>query len=225
MDNWQIFFDESKILYRLPEAAIGKFIFILEEKFDERPLNIWDNCCGAGRHALYAAMCGHKAYASDGSPTAIDLTQKAFDNAKKSVDLKKSDMTSCPWPDLQFHGVIAWDALHHNVMENIQKAVNTIEGRLCPGGLFVGSLKSDKADSYGFGREIEPKTFVQDGGNEKNIPHHYFDEREVKELFKNWEIISLAEQIVNYIQRCDNYLKENPFSYTGFHFLVRKRKD
>jgi hypothetical protein len=87
----------------------------------------------------------------------------------------------------------------------------------------MGTLKSTKADSYGSGQEIEPHTFVADNGLEKGILHHYFDETSIRDLFKKWELISLAEQVITYKERGENFLEYNPFPYTSWGVLAGKR--
>jgi len=33
----------------------------------------------------------------------------------------------CPWPDAAFHGVVSWDSLHHNTLEDILTALHVVE--------------------------------------------------------------------------------------------------
>jgi len=135
-------------------------------------------------------------------------------------------MTICPWPQATFHGVISWDALYHNTLGDIRRAIDEIHTHLVPGGLFMGTFKSTKADSYGDGEEIEPNTFVsQKRNSDKDVPHHYFDESGIRDLFKSWELISLAEQVITYIKRGESFIEYNPFPYTTWGVLVRKKQN
>jgi len=138
--------------------------------------------------------------------------------------LALADMTVCPWPEVRFHGVISWVSLYHNTLSNIRKTIDMIHQQLVPGGLFMGTLKSTKADSYGSGQEIEPNTFIPDEGKEIGIIHHFSDEAEIRELFKEWELISLAEQVITYVERGENFPEYNPFPYTNWGILARKRE-
>lgn len=223
MTSWNELFLDEKNIRKFPESDVGKFVISLENLFTERPLRLWDNCCGAGRHTVTMAAHGHKLFASDNAPNAIALTRELLAERQLSAELALADMTVCPWPDLTFHGVLGWDALHHNTLHNIQKAVVEIHNRLIPGGLFMGTLKPTKADSFGSGQEIEPGTFIPSEGRESGIPHHYFDEKEVRELFSDWEILSLAEQVVRYVVRAGNFMELNPFEYTKWKVLARRR--
>ena len=173
--------------------------------------------------AVALAQAGCEVFASDIAPNGLKITQNWLDELGLHADLKVSDMTICPWPENNFHGVISWNSLQHNTLDNIKKAVNEVHKHLVPGGLFLGAIKSTKADSYGMGHEIEPDTFVQDDDKESGVPHHFFDEEAIKELFKDWEFISLAEQVMHYVHRGDNFRKHNPFSYTHWCILARKK--
>ncbi|MCK4665100.1 class I SAM-dependent methyltransferase, partial [Candidatus Dependentiae bacterium] len=64
MSDWNTLFDKEKAIRRIPESIILLFIKILENNFKERPLKIWDLCCGAGRHTVALAGLGHEIYAS-----------------------------------------------------------------------------------------------------------------------------------------------------------------
>jgi len=223
MPDWNELFTDEKNIERIPESTIYRFARSLEESIKVRPLRVWDLCCGAGRHTVSLARMGCKVYASDKSPNALILTREWLDEIGLHAVFEESDMTVCPWPNVSFHGVISWDALHHNTLDNIRKAIDEIQTHLVPGGLFLGTLKSTRADSYGKGRQIEPDTYVPDEGMEEGVPHHFFDESALKDLFKDWEFISLAEQVVNYVHRGDNFREHNPFSYTHWCILARKK--
>lgn len=223
MATWDELFTNAKHVKRVPEPEIYRFISSLETLFAERPLRVWDLCCGAGRHTIALARLGHTLYASDSAPNAIALMRTWLTELGLRAKVAEADMTICPWTDVTFHGVVSWDALHHNTLGNIQTAVDTIYRRLLPGGLFLVTLKSTKADLYGTGREIEPDTFVPTASAEAGVPHHYFNEAGIRDLFKEWELISLAEQIITYVERAPSFLQHNPFPYTTWGVLARKR--
>lgn len=223
MTTWNELFRYEKNRAKAPEAEVYKFVALLEKMFSERPLRLWDLCCGAGRHTVLMAQLGHKIYASDNAPHAIELTQKWIAEMNLKAQVELADMTVCPWTEVTFHGVISWGSLPHNTRDNIWKAIDVVYHKLVPGGLFLGTLKSTKADSYGSGREIEPNTFIPDTGKEKGIVHHYSDETEIREFFKKWELLSLTEQVINYVERGENFLEYNPFPYTNWGILARKR--
>ena len=66
---------------------------------------------------------GHNACGSDISENGINHTQKWLESNSLMANLKVADMTDIPFSGLNFHGVLSWDALHHNTISNINKAV------------------------------------------------------------------------------------------------------
>ena len=200
-----------------------EFVADLEKCISERPLRIWDLCCGAGRHTVALARLGHQVYASDGSTKAIELTREWLDQAGVSAATAVAEMTACPWKKVSFHGVICSDSLHHNTIDNIRKTVADVRRQMMPKGMFMANVMSVKSmGHHGAGREIEPHTFVNDDGHEAGIPHHFFDEDRLRSLLSAWEILVLAEQVVSYKERSQDTPRINPFSYSFWGFVVRK---
>ena len=225
MANWKEFFTDDQYIKRAPDPEVYQFIVSLEKLFPEHPLRIWDVGCGAGRHTVAMASSGHETYASDSNPNAIKLTREWLAEIQLPAQVELADMTICPWSEKSFHGVISWDVLYHNTLNNIRRAVDEIHSRLIPGGLFLGTFKSTKADLYGEGKALESGTYVNNQiWGESDIPHLYFDESGIRNLFKNWEIISLAEQVITYIERGPNFREFNPFPYTTWGVLASKKE-
>lgn len=221
--TWNELFTDSANIQRFPEGDVGRFIQLVEENSEERPLRLWDLCCGAGRHTVAMARAGHQVYASDNSENGIALAKQWLTAEKLRATVAVADMSSCPWPDVSFHGIVSWDALHHNRQTEIQVAVDNACGCLLPNGLLLTTLLSNRADRFGHGTEIERNTFVSNTGREAGIPHHYFDEAGVRVLMKRYDILVLAERVVDYRMQCDDFLRINPFSYTTKWLVLSRR--
>ena len=224
MDKWENYFADEGDIARIPQIEVYEFVADLEKHFSERPLRIWDMCCGAGRHTVALARIGHEVYASDGSAKAIDLTRQWVKRAGLTATTSIAEMTACPFKDISFHGVVSWDSLHHNTIDNIKKTVEEVRRHMAPNGLFMANVMSmsSMAGHHGAGREIEPYTFVHDDGHEAGIPHHFFDEDRLRSLLEAWEIVVMAEQVVSYKETSKDTPRINPFSYSFWGFVVRR---
>jgi SAM-dependent methyltransferase len=222
MPDWDELFARGERVARFPERPVHDFVTLIERAHVERPLRIWDLCCGAGRHTEAIAARGHIAFASDLSPNGVALTRERLTKRGLNADVIVADMTVCPWPDANFHGVLSWSALHHNRLSAIEMALESVLEHLVPGGWFLANLKSTRADSFGAGEEIEPGTFVQETGRESGVPHHYFDESGIRSLFGDWELMVLLERRCDYRKRCPDFLEINPFDYTAWEVLARR---
>jgi 2-polyprenyl-3-methyl-5-hydroxy-6-metoxy-1,4-benzoquinol methylase len=181
--TWDELLKDGKHIVRFPQTEVFKFVRGLEVAFQERPLAIWDQCCVGGRHSILVSQMGHHAYASDVSPTGISQLRGWAADAGVDCRTAVADMTEYPWTSGQtFHGIVCWDALHHNTVVNIQRAMEVLKQGLKIGGRLLLSLLSTKSEGHGEGREVERNTFVADDGLEAGVPHRYFDRSEVQSL-------------------------------------------
>ena len=226
MPTWNELFTDEAHRERVPAGEVHRAILLMERTFAARPLRIWDLGCGAGRHSLLIASLGHRVYASDVSPNAVDLTKNWLADANLDGQAAVSNMTDSPFDGETFHGVICWHTIHHNTLANIRRTVDEAHRRLLPGGLFLVNAKSTKSDRYGHGREIERNTFVEEGDGDADVPHHHFDEDGIRDLFPlgQWEFVSLVERIMRYVRRGEAFLERNPFEYTKWEACLKKRE-
>lgn len=222
MATWNELFLDEKFIAALPQPEVYKFVKVLEGTFPDRPLSIWDLCCGAGRHTALISQMGHNAYGSDISENGINHTQKWLESNGLKATLRVADMTDNLFIGMNFHGAVSWDALHHNTISNINRAVDNVYESLCEGGMFMVSLLNTKSGRVDLrGKEIEKNTFIREDGPEAGVPHHYFDEKGIRDLFKKWKIISMADVVVTYIDEKILY-SDNPFPYTKWNVIVQK---
>ena len=165
---------------------------------------------------------GYDTYGSDVSENGIKITKRKLQENNLQAHLKISDMTERPFQKIKFHGVISWDAIHHNTIGNIKKSVDITHDCLEEKGLLLVNLLSTKSGSHNKGIEIEKNTFINDDGDEAGVPHHYFDEKGVRELFKGWKFLCLSEQVNTYIETEQEFYRTNPFPYTKWNVIVQR---
>ncbi|MBN2545143.1 MAG: class I SAM-dependent methyltransferase [Spirochaetes bacterium] len=223
MAEWDDLYLDKNYIPLIPQIEIYKFCKKLDVSFNEKPLSIWDFCCGAGRHTIFMSKLGYNVYASDSSVNGINYLKQWLQHEKIKAEVSIKDMTESPWDNIKFHGIVCWNALHHNTLDNIMKAENVIYNHTLPGGLFILNLMSTKSDYYGHGIEIEKNTFISEEGDDSGVPHHYFDYDEIKSVFNKWTFLVLSEQVSNYIETEPEYYKTNPFSYTKWNLLLKKQ--
>src|SRR4030042_4342792 len=140
MPSWNKLFLRNENIKLFPQTEIYRFIKKLENTFSSLPLRIWDHCCGAGRHSILITQMGHQAFSSDISENGIEYLKQWLQNEKLNGEVKLSNMCLNPWHDSFFHGVISWDAIYHNKIAEIEKAIESIRRSLVKGGLFIDTL-------------------------------------------------------------------------------------
>jgi 2-polyprenyl-3-methyl-5-hydroxy-6-metoxy-1,4-benzoquinol methylase len=222
MATWDELFLNKEYINDAPQAEIIKFIQNVHTAFPTENIKIWDLCCGAGRHSVLASRMGCDVFSSDVSPNGIAYLKQSLEKNDLNANCKIADMTETVWPDTTFHGILCWDALHHNTLSNIGKAIDVVYKQLHVGGFFICTLLSARSGSYHKGTEIEKNTYISDVGPEAGVPHHYFDDDEILSIFKGWKIIVLGEKVVRYLDKTDDFYKINPFAYTKWEVYLQK---
>jgi 2-polyprenyl-3-methyl-5-hydroxy-6-metoxy-1,4-benzoquinol methylase len=223
MPTWNELFLDKEHIKVSPQTEIIQFIHNVKMAFPDQKTKIWDQCCGGGRHTIAASKLGCDVYSTDVAFNGISNLEKWLKIENLHAICKIADMTEMPWPADNFHGVMCWDALHHNTIENIRIAVNNIHQSLVTNGFFICTLISTKSGSATKGKEVEKNTFVDDKGNEAGVLHHYFNEEEILNLFADWKKIVLAEKIVRYLETSEQFYKTNPFAYTKWELYLQKQ--
>jgi ubiquinone/menaquinone biosynthesis C-methylase UbiE len=153
---------------------------------------ILDVGCGTGKHSIYLAKKGFSVYATDISPTGIDIARrKARSLGLTNIHFKQHDMVTIPFVDGFFDAVVCTWAIYHGTLEQIQKTVSEIYRVLKPDGTVVTDFLSVLTESYRSGREIEKNTFIGDKYQEEDVPHHYATREELTQLFSEFRQLKI----------------------------------
>jgi SAM-dependent methyltransferase len=222
MTRWDEIYRSGKWPQGNPSTEVFELVTLAEKNFEERPLRFWDLCCGLGRNTVVMASAGHRAFGSDGSGAGIGSARKRFDSLGLKGRFAVTDMIEDPWPDDDFHGVFSWNALHHNTLSNIRAAVAVVREKLVPGGFLMANLLSTRSGRFGRGQALEPHTFLCEEGTEAGVTHHFFDQKGVLDLLKDFEVTYLVENRVDYKVRDEGSPEANPFGNTKWLVLARK---
>ena len=119
MADWETLYKEKGIIQKEP----SKFVKEAVEFFKQQNLEkILDLGCGTGRHALYLLKQGFKVYGCDASESALKIAKEII----KNVEFKKCDITSLPYKDNFFDGILCHFVIQHGKIEQIKKAISEI---------------------------------------------------------------------------------------------------
>ncbi|MFQ6000931.1 MAG: class I SAM-dependent methyltransferase [Anaerolineae bacterium] len=162
---------------------------------------VLDVGCGGGRHLLYLAKQGFEVYGADRSAAGLTISRERLEKEGLKATLRRCDMTEVPFPDEFFDAVLSVYVLHHNRLENVEKAVGEIRRALKKGGLFFANLSGKGDHKEGKGKKIEPGTYICDSGIEAGMPHHFFTRPEVETLLERFEIMALKERRAEYVSQ------------------------
>lgn len=146
--------------------------------------------CGTGNNLEFLSGHGYsKIIGVDGSKSAIGYTKKKLKKNKKII-LIQADFSKTLFKNVDLF--LDRGSITHNRKKNIRKIFKNILSQLNSGGFFLSSLFSKKHD--GFKDRKGKNFFAKEMKISKGIVASFFEEKEIRNLFKDFNIISLTEE-------------------------------
>ncbi|MGY5872631.1 MAG: class I SAM-dependent methyltransferase [Candidatus Thorarchaeota archaeon] len=203
MPDWEKIFKEKGYVFVDPHQDMSRLASIFHSKNVKRILDLG---CGTGRHLAFLSRAGFEVSGFDSSKTALDLAMKWLKEEKLDGDVHLGRMEEpFPYQDDYFDAVISIQVIHHNLMQDILTTVAEIERVLKIGGyLFItvpilGPKPENPDDDWKL-HQVEDGTFIPQSGPESGIPHHYFTEEEIHEVFRKFKLLEMYMDDTNH--RC-----------------------
>jgi len=185
---WDKVFKEHGAFFEEPHEDIAYIVPLLAGKRARRVLDLG---CGSGRHVVHLARNRFSVYGLDSSPEGIKMARARLRNEGLKASLRLQSMTKpLPFKDSFFEAVISVQVIHHATLAEIRKVVKEIARVLKKDGVVYVTVPKLRNQAEAF-QEIESGTFIPLDGLEKGLPHHYFTPKELRELFKDFEITDI----------------------------------
>lgn len=164
--------------------------FIDQYNFDLK--YVLDIGCGTGRYLKILQSAGFKTDGIDSSEAATEMTKKILGDAS---NILLTDMFEFEIPKDRYDLIISISTIHHGVKQHIQELINRIHDALADNGKifitvpdFESSRKWDTFKNY---TEITDGTFSPMTGPEEGLPHSFYTEEQVRELFPQFKELQL----------------------------------
>jgi SAM-dependent methyltransferase len=137
-------------------------------------------------------------------------------------------MRDLPFPDGSFDLVVSFNVIYHATRAGVAMTLDEIHRVLSPGGTafvtFIGTNDVKRAEysakaRAGTGIELEPNTYrvPNDPDEDGDLPHHFVDDAEARELLHRFNLASLVPVREGRTDKSGaSYLKEH------WHALVSK---
>ncbi len=182
MSNWNDIYSQGSI-HANPSREISNLVIRLKK---EKVKSVLDAGCGTGRHTQYLAQQGFDVHGIDISEQAIQLA-RANKNGS-SIDYRVGKLTDVPFPQDSMDFILANHSLEYATYEDVQKSIIELDSILKQGRSFFVRVASTEHPFFQATTE-EVYGFSHIGFCIKNnLPVHFFNERELMDLFKNYHI-------------------------------------
>ena len=189
---------------------------------------VLDLGCGVGRHTIPLARMGLRVVGGDIAPSGLAACAARMEEADLSPLLVRHDMAHLPFADGLFDGLLAFHVVYHTTLAGLRATLAEIRRVLRAGGwlylTFLGRLEENiarrRADvARGVCREVEPFTFIylREIRDDKDIPHHYCDEAELRELLSGFEVEALVPVHTEYVD-------DDGTHHVSLHYHIQARR-
>jgi ubiquinone/menaquinone biosynthesis C-methylase UbiE len=148
---------------------------------------ILDLGCGTGRHAVHMAQNGFAVIGCDSSEAALRIVKGSLPEAEFQV----CDAGWLAYKDGSVDGIFCHAVIQHGTLATIKKAIAEIHRVLRRGGALFLTVTSTEHPEYLTGHEIETGTKMNIDAIDGDMPHHYFTEQEMRDLFGRFIIARL----------------------------------
>ncbi|MCP5455529.1 MAG: class I SAM-dependent methyltransferase [Thermotogae bacterium] len=153
--------------------------------------------CGLGRHSVLFAENNFETYALDLSEYAVEELKTYSHKNNLGINCTVSDMVNLPYEDNFFDCIFSYHVISHTDTAGAYRIISEIKRVLKPGGEIYFTLCSKQTWSYTTAKfpKIDENTVLKtEEGPEKNIPHFFADKELIKDLLKDFSILSLSQK-------------------------------
>jgi SAM-dependent methyltransferase len=190
--------DWNSVYRYLPysENAPHREVVLLENRFCANGLRrILDLGCGDGRHLVFFAQRGYRAYGLDIAPWGVRRAKEWLTRERLEAGVVCGDMLALPWPDGALDAVFSIQVIYHGQLASIRRTLDEVYRILCDRGLFFATLLKyppvgRRIQEF---EEIEPRTYVRMEGFEKGLSHHFFIQGELEDVLHSFDLLRLDE--------------------------------
>lgn len=184
---------------RLPNRFFTKFLdkFVEENVQDlHKGIMMLDLGCGAGRHSIYTAKKGIKAYGIDFSIDAIRHCREYAKDEKleNKTEFLVGDVVKLPFKNDQFYFINDSGCFNHILPKHWKEYADEVYRVLKEGGVYRLKTASYRARNvWGYDSSCKNRWVMLKNRHYK----YHFNEEELREIFSRFEVVSLKDRFVS----------------------------
>jgi SAM-dependent methyltransferase len=153
---------------------------------------VLDAGCGNGRNIMFFAEQGFDVWGLDISEKAVEIAGAWIASKGLKAHLEAGDITkNLPFKNSFFDVVVSLEVLDHIPISGAKRIMEEIDRILAGNGYIYITLRSTEDSECGRGEKVGNNTYVLQEGYEKGIIQHFFDFKDVEELFKGFKIFDI----------------------------------
>ena len=126
MPEWNDLFKDERYIWKNPHEGVEELAGLLKGSANRRVLDLG---CGAGRHLVYLAREGFQVVGTDISEVGLEHAHRWLKQEGLSAETRLADMTTIPYPDDYFGGVVSAYVIFHNTLAGMRQSIQEIQRR------------------------------------------------------------------------------------------------
>ncbi len=215
--NWKIVDNNKDCVWLNPSI---ESYYLLDRWKNLNKKVFLDLGCGLGRHTIMFASNNFKTFAFDISEEAIKKTKEWAIKLGLNINYAVGDMLDMPYDDESIDVILGYNVISHTDTLGVKKIISQLKRILKKDGECYLTLCSK--DTWGFKQEnfplVDENTRLRmDEGPEYGVAHFYADYELIKDLFCDFEIIS--------IRHIQDFYENNGQEYSSYHYHILIRKN
>lgn len=208
-NKWETLYRKGIYQGKYPNEDVIRFI---QRNFPDvkarKKQRVLDWGVGTGRHTVYLADENFLAYGVEVSAAGVAMTKKWLKKKNLKAEVSTINGITTPFPDNYFDAIIECASLQHNRVDQIKAMIAEMHRILKPGGKVFSWCKSRQDSLYRGGKELEKNTFHIKKNVEIPTIIHFFDDKELKLLWKDFSPVE-----IEYTERTIGGMKINVAHY------------
>ena len=198
-DNYNQLYSDNEITF-----GGGKAEYIVRDVLKyKKEGSVLEIGAGEGRNSLFLAAQGFDVEAIDISDKGIGKLQKTAEKQGLKIKTEVIDIRSS-FPDKNYDIIASTFVLHHLLRQEGLAVIGQIKDQTNPGGINVIASFTKEGDFY---------------NDNPNTDKFYLDIGELKELYKDWEVLEYSEERGIAFQKKDD---GSPMFNVSAKLLARK---
>lgn len=215
--KWEIVEDDENSIWKNP---CMESYYLLNRWSAQNKVEFLDLGCGLGRHSVLFGKNGFYVHCFDISEEAISRTRSWAESEGMTFEYAVGDMLKLPYRDESMDCILCRNVISHTDTKGVRQAISEIRRILKVGAecyLTLGSKATRGFKQKEWPSVDENTKLRMEEGPEYKVPHFYADYDLVKELFANFEIVSITH--------IEDFWESDGVTNSSFHYHILVRKN